>query len=120
VTEQADSSGPLTTHVAVDWSQFTELVPVTANAFSVQLGPPTRDGKVDTVYVAAGLLSLPVFAGAEADVRAQIEAVGTLYVRPIVRLAMSPERFRELLKALTGFVDQLEQAERASRASTDA
>lgn len=93
--------------VPVVWLGPEEVPILHANAFVSQFDPET----LDTLLLTVGQLTPPVIAGATEEEReAQARAVTFVAVKPVVRLALSQARVRELIATLEANLDQLDVA----------
>jgi len=82
----------------LDWSGFEDLPVHFSNRFAVQ-----HDAQTNEFYLNVGAVSPPLLMGSDADVMAaaaKLQERGTIPVHPVARLALTPERVLELIRAL--------------------
>lgn len=102
-----EGSHPEGIAVPVVWLGPEEVPILHANAFVSQFDPQTLDSLTLTV----GQMTAPAIAAATPEEREeQIRQVAYVPVKPVVRLALTPDRARELVATLQANLDQLETA----------
>ena len=82
----------------LDWSGFEDLPVNFSNRFAVQ-----HDVQTNEFFLNVGAVSPPLLMGSDADVMAaaaKLQERGTIPVHPVARLALTPERVLELIRAL--------------------
>jgi hypothetical protein len=79
------------------WVGLDELVAPFANVFMVQVVD-------EDIILAAGLATVPIFASdtTPEQRKAQLEEMGALTARPLVRLALNRRRLDDLKRAVDG------------------
>jgi len=93
--------------IPVVWLGAEEVPILHANAFVSQFDPQTMDALTLTV----GQTTFPAIAAATDEEREeQIRNVAFVPVKPVVRLALTERRARELVAVLLANLDQLESA----------
>ena len=101
----------------LDWSGFEELPVNFANRFAVQ-----HDAQANEFYLNVGAVSPPLLMGSDADVRAaaaKLQKRGTIPVHPVARLALSPERVLELIRALQTNYRNYQETQARSQADAE-
>ena len=85
-----------------------EEVPILhANAFVCQFDPQT----FDSITLTVGQLTPPaITGGTDAEREEQVRNVAFVPIKPVVRLALTPARARELVATLEANLDQLDRA----------
>ena len=82
----------------LEWSGFEDQPVHFVNRFAVQ-----HDALANEFYLNVGAVSPPLIMGSDADriaTAAKLQERGTIPVHPVARLALTPERVLELIKAL--------------------
>jgi hypothetical protein len=93
--------------VPIAWLGVEEVPILHANAFISQFDAQT----LDTLILTVGQVTLPAITGATEEEREeQVRQVSFVPIKPIVRLALTPARAREVIATLQANLDQLEQA----------
>jgi hypothetical protein len=97
--------------VPVAWLGPEDVPILHANAFVSQFDPQT----LDTLLLTVGQMTPPAIAGAtDQERQEQARAISYVAIKPIVRLALSPARARELIATLEANLDQLALATRVN------
>lgn len=91
----------------VVWSGVESLEARAANQFLMQQVRSSR-GVVDEIVLIAGHLAPPVTLGPIEEQRAEVEALGSVVVKPVARLSMTVERARELRDLFVRVLEQVE------------
>ncbi|MDL4820915.1 hypothetical protein [Actinomadura opuntiae] len=99
--------------VYVDWSNLASVPTRHINQFVAQVGPPTRDGSPDGIYLALGHLAPPVIVSSDPELRRrEIEAVANgIAPDDMGRFHLSRSRCEELITVLQEALRQYDKAE---------
>lgn len=93
--------------VPIVWLGPEDVPILHANAFVSQFDAQTLDSLTLTI----GQMTQPAIGGATAEEREeQVRQIAFVPIKPVVRLALTPARARELIATLAANLDQLEQA----------
>jgi hypothetical protein len=93
--------------VPAAWLGVEDVPILLANAFVSQFDAQTLDALILTV----GQVTMPAITGATLEEREeQARQVAFVPIKPIVRLALTPARAREVIATLEANLDQLDQA----------
>jgi hypothetical protein len=102
-----DPDAPQGVPIRVAWLGPEDVPILHANAFVCQFDPQT----FDSITLTVGQLTPPAITGATPEEREeQVRNVSFVPIKPIVRLALTPARARELMATLDANLDQLERA----------
>ena len=102
----------------LDWSGFEDLSIHFVNRFAVQ-----HDAQANEFYLNVGAVSPPLLIGSDVDVMAaaaKLQERGTIPVHPVARLALTPERALELIRALQTNYRNYQETQARRQADTDA
>jgi hypothetical protein len=86
------------------WGALDDLPLLFANQLLSQARP--QDGML---YITFGQATPPPFVGSADAVREQVDAVESLEIKPLFRLAITPDTLREFIRVLRGNLDKYEQ-----------
>jgi len=93
--------------VPVDWSEVADVPTAYVNQFVVQLGPPTRGGLPDGIYLLLGSVAPPLILGDNQAIRDASIRRAQDGVKPEVhgRFYFTKERLDELISSLQTIAD---------------
>ncbi|MEU6041110.1 hypothetical protein ABZ801_37540 [Actinomadura sp. NPDC047616] len=99
--------------VYVDWSNLASVPTRHINQFVAQVGPPTRDGSPDGIYLGLGHLAPPVIVSSDPEMRQrEIEAAANgIAPEDMGRFHLSKSHCEELVKVLQEALRQYDKAE---------
>jgi hypothetical protein len=88
--------------IPVDWSDAAGTSVIYINQFVAQLGPPTRSGTPDGIYLLLGSVSPPLIVGDDDEARRPYIEAAMAGIKPEVhgQFYLSRERLDELIHAL--------------------
>jgi hypothetical protein len=94
---------PQQIRLSVDWSGASDIPVAHINQFIALLGPPTKDGPADGIYLILGSIVPPIIFGDSPEARQKsIDATqgAGLKVDVYGRYHLSRERLKELIESL--------------------
>lgn len=96
--------------VPVDWSSATRTPVVYINQFVAQLGPPTRNGTPDGIYLLFGSVGPPLIVGDSAEARQPYIEAAKSGIKPEIhgQFYLSRERLDELIHALSTIAENFD------------
>jgi hypothetical protein len=97
--------GPGQVELPLAWIGVEDVPIVFANNFVVQF-----DNDLASHIITIGQLSPPALIGSPEEIAEQVSKIEFVPVRPVARIALTPQRMVELIAVLQANVDQREQA----------
>lgn len=107
--EAAASQEPRRLTVGLSWAALDEAPVAFANVFSIGV-VPRQDGSPGEVVISVGYTAPPAVSGTPEDQIRQLEAIGTIAIRPVARIGLSVERLAELSRAITAILAAIPSA----------
>jgi hypothetical protein len=90
--------------VTVTWGDLDALPLLFSNQILGQARP--QEG---IMYLAFGHAATPPFVGSPDEIRKQAEALEQIEIKPLARLAMTPEGVREVIQVLRSSLEKYER-----------
>ena len=99
---EADTQLGQEIRIPVDWSSAAGVPVAYVNQFVAQIGPPTRSGTPDGIYLLLGSVAPPLIVGDDDEARRPYVEAAMVGVKPEVhgQFYLTRERLDELIHAL--------------------